>query len=49
MIQEDGAMAQLWMELVPTVVGGLGGVLGAYFAESYLIGPDGLISRFFRR
>jgi hypothetical protein len=42
-------MAQLWQELAPTLVGGLGGVLGVYFAESYLIGPEGLIRRFFRR
>jgi hypothetical protein len=42
-------MTQLWLELVPTVVGGLGGLLGVYFAESYLVGPDGLLARLRRR
>jgi hypothetical protein len=42
-------MVQLWHDLAPTLVGGLGGVLGVMFAESYLVGPDGLIRRLFRR
>jgi hypothetical protein len=42
-------MAQLWHELAPTLVGGLGGVLGVYFAEAYLVGPDSLARRLFRR
>jgi hypothetical protein len=42
-------MAQLWHDLAPTLVGGLGGVLGVHLAETYLIGPRSIIGRLFRR
>jgi hypothetical protein len=46
---KEAIVAQLWHDLIPTLVGGLGGVLGVFFAEAYLVGPDSLGRRLFRR
>jgi hypothetical protein len=42
-------MGQLWQDLAPTLVGGLGGILGVHLAEAYLSGPRRLTRRLFKR